>query len=152
MDRGYAEADPSGDVDGWDAAVKAQILAGVVLGSPLPLSSVDRRGIAGITKRDVEDALARGHRIKLVAKACRTGGAVRASVAPEEIPLSHPLAGVSGATNAITFTTDTLGDVTIIGPGAGREETGQALLSDMLAIAAGARKEDKNLIKQSVFH
>ena len=152
MDRGYAEADPSGDVDGWDAAVKAQILAGVVLGSPLSLASVDRRGIAGITKKDVEDALARGYRIKLVAKASRAGGTVRASVAPEEVPLSHPLAGVSGATNALTFTTDTLGDVTIIGPGAGREETGQALLSDMLAIAAGMRNTKRNLIKQSVFH
>jgi homoserine dehydrogenase len=139
-------------VDGWDAAVKAQILAGVVLGSPLCLSSVNRRGIAGITKKDVDEALARGHRIKLVAKASRTGGTVRASVAPEEIPLSHPLAGVSGATNALTFTTDSLGDVTIMGPGAGREETGQALLSDMLAIAAGTRKEEGHLIKQSVFH
>ncbi len=88
MEKGYAEADPSGDVDGWDAAVKAQILAGVVLGSPLSLASVDRRGIAGITKKDVEDALARGHRIKLVARASCSGGTVRASVAPEEIPLS----------------------------------------------------------------
>jgi homoserine dehydrogenase len=136
---GYAEADPAGDVDGWDAAVKAQILAAAVLGSPLPLAAVKRTGIAALTRADVEAAAARGARIKLLAKVVRTSGGVAASVAPVEIPLSHPLAGVRGATNALTFTTDTLRDVTIIGPGAGREETGQALLSDMLAIAAAER-------------
>lgn len=136
IDKGYAEANPSGDVDGWDAAVKTQILAGVVLGTPLPLASVERKGISSITRQDIEDAAGRGNRIKLMAKAVRSGDSVHASVAPEEIPLSHPLAGVGGITNALTFSTDTLHDVTVIGPGAGREETGQALLSDMLAIAA----------------
>ena len=139
QEKGYAEADPAGDVDGWDAAVKAQILAAAVLGSTLPLDAVERTGIAAISRADVEAAAKRGKRIKLLAKAARTPGGVAASVAPAEIPLSHPLASVGGATNALTFTTDTLRDVTIIGPGAGREETGQALLSDMLAIASAER-------------
>ena len=64
----------------------------------------------------------------------RDGQSVRASVAPQLMDLSHPLAGVGGATNAMTITTDTLGDVTIVGPGAGRRETGFALLIDLIAI------------------
>ncbi|NLM70398.1 MAG: homoserine dehydrogenase [Synergistaceae bacterium] len=139
QEKGYAEADPSGDVDGWDAAVKAQILASAVLGAPISLSAVDRTGISAITRADVEAAAARGNRIKLLAKVSRTAGGVSASVAPGEVPLSHPLAGVGGATNALTFTTDNLHDVTIIGPGAGREETGQALLTDLIAIATAER-------------
>ena len=139
QEKGYAEADPSGDVDGWDAAVKAQILASVVLGSPISLDAVDRTGISSITRSDVEAAASRGRRIKLIARAARTAGGVSASVSPTEIPLAPPLAGVGGATNALTFTTDNLRDVTIIGPGAGREETGQALLSDLIAVAAAER-------------
>ncbi|NLK18572.1 MAG: homoserine dehydrogenase, partial [Synergistaceae bacterium] len=108
QEKGYAEADPSGDVDGWDAAVKAQILASVVLGSPMPLNAVDCTGISSITRSDVEAAAGRGSRIKLIARAARTADGVSASVSPAEIPLAHPLAGVGGATNALTFTTDNL--------------------------------------------
>ena len=147
QEKGYAEADPAGDVDGWDAAVKAQILAAAVLGFPLPLDAVERTGIATISRADVEAAAQRGKRIKLLAKVACTPGGVAASVAPAEIPLSHPLASVGGATNALTFTTDTLRDVTIIGPGAGREETGQALLSDMLAIVAAERNSARFSVK-----
>jgi len=147
QEKGYAEANPSGDVDGWDAAVKAQILASAVLGSPIPLDSVDRTGISAITRADVEAAAARNCRIKLLAKVIRTAGGVSASVSPGEIPLSHPLAGVGGATNALTFTTDNLSDVTIIGPGAGREETGQALLSDIIAIATAERNCGRFAVK-----
>ena len=139
QEKGYAEADPAGDVDGWDAAVKAQILAAVVLGTNLSLGAVKRTGISAISRTDVESALSRGKRIKLIAKAARTYEGACASVAPVEIPLSSHLASVGGAVNALTFTTDNLKEVTIIGPGAGREETGQALLSDMLAIASSDR-------------
>ncbi|MDD3390804.1 MAG: homoserine dehydrogenase [Synergistaceae bacterium] len=151
QEKGYAEADPAGDVDGWDAAVKAQILAAVVLGSNLSLGAVKRTGISAISRNDVESALSRGKRIKLIAKAARTSEGTCASIAPVEIPLSHPLACVGGAMNALTFTTDNLKEITIIGPGAGREETGQALLSDMLAIVSaekrcspGRKKEIRN--------
>lgn len=141
QEKGYAEADPAGDVDGWDAAVKAQILAAVVLGTPIPLHAVERTGIAAISRADVESASTRGRRIKLLAKATRTSDGISASVAPVELPLSNPLSGVGGAMNALTYTTDNLRDVTIIGPGAGREETGQALLSDMLAIARSTHED-----------
>lgn len=131
---GYAEADPTGDVEGWDAAVKVQVLAKVLMGEPIGVDDVDRTGITGITGEDIKAAAGRGARIKLIAEVGRNGGKLLAKVAPKEIPLAHPLAGIMGATNAITLITDHLGEVTIVGPGAGRVETGQALLADLLSV------------------
>lgn len=131
---GYAEADPTADVEGWDAAVKLVILANVVMGADITLQDVEREGITGVTREDVEVALRDGQRIKLIASARREGSRVIARVAPTGVPLTHPLANVMGAMNALTLVTDHLGEVTVVGPGAGRVETGQAILSDLLAI------------------
>lgn len=132
---GYAEADPTADVEGWDAAVKISLLASLLMETPLPVTNVERRGISGVTADQVKKALAAGKRIKLLGELTRDGGVLKGSVSPRELPGNHPLAGVVGATNALTLTTDNMGDVTIVGPGAGRTETGQALLTDILAIA-----------------
>jgi homoserine dehydrogenase len=132
---GYAEADPTADVEGWDAAGKTVILANVLMGGALKVADVDRTGISGLTAADVEAAKAAGERWKLIARIWQEDGHTRASVRPTRIPLSHPLAGVGGAINACTFTTDLLGDVTLVGPGAGRLETGYAVLGDLLEIA-----------------
>ena len=129
---GYAEADPTGDVEGFDAAAKAVILANVLMNARIDLADVERMGITTLTRDTIEAARASGDRWKLIARVWRDGGAVRASVQPTRLPATHPLAGVSGATNAITFTTDMLGDVTLIGPGAGGLATGFAVLSDLL--------------------
>jgi homoserine dehydrogenase len=131
---GYAEADPTGDVEGYDAAGKAVILANIVMDARLSLTDVDRAGITTLTRDTIEAARAAGERWKLIARVWREGNEVRASVQPTRLALSHPLAGVGGATNAITFTTDLLGDVTLIGPGAGGAATGFAILSDILAM------------------
>ncbi len=131
---GYAEADPTGDVEGYDARGKVTILANVVMGVPLAISDVSCKGITKITTEDIEDAKRKNARWKLIGSVKKENGKVTASVAPEMIPLTHPLAGVMGATNALTFTTDLLGDVTIIGPGAGRIETGFSILTDLLKI------------------
>jgi homoserine dehydrogenase len=131
---GYAEADPTGDVDGFDAAGKLVILANTVLGASLKFDDIARTGITGLTPADIEGARAEGQRWKLIARAAVAGGRVAASVRPERLPVTDPLAAVSGATNAITYQTDLLGPVTLIGPGAGRQETGFAILSDLLAI------------------
>lgn len=132
---GYAEADPTADVEGWDAAVKTSIMASVFMGEAVPLEQIPRRGISHLSVEDLRKALAHGRRIKLIAEITRAKGEpLKASVAPVELPVGHPLAGIGGAANAITFITDTLGEVTLVGPGAGRLETGQALLSDILAI------------------
>ncbi len=132
---GYAEADPTGDVEGFDAAGKLVILANVVFGASLRMEDVDRTGITRLTTADIESARANGERWKLIACAQRTPNGVTASVKPTRLPLSDPLAGVGGATNAITYATDLLGPVTLVGPGAGRRETGFAILSDLLELA-----------------
>jgi homoserine dehydrogenase len=131
---GYAETEPTADVEGWDAAVKAVIMANVVMGGNITIGDVQRKGITEIALEDVRKAKENNKRIKLIAEVTKEGDKIKVSVAPKEIPIIHPLANVSGAINALTFTTDHLGDITIIGPGAGRVETGQALLTDILAL------------------
>ena len=132
--RGYAEADPTGDVEGHDAAGKVVILANLLLGAALTLADVDRQGITGLTPADIASARADGQRWKLIGSVEKKDGRVMASVRPTRLPLTHPLASVSYATNALTFSTDLLGEVTLVGPGAGRLETGYALVCDLLAI------------------
>jgi len=134
---GYAEADPTGDVEGHDARGKVTILANVVMGASIQISDVSCKGITQISKSDIEKAKAKNARWKLIGSVEKRDGKVFGSVAPEMIDLSHPLAGVMGATNALTFTTDLLGDVTIVGPGAGKIETGFSILTDILAIHRG---------------
>jgi homoserine dehydrogenase len=133
--QGYAEADPTGDVEGYDAAGKAVILANLLMGASLSMAEVDREGITQLSAQDIAAAQAAGERWKLIARVERgEDGRVAASVRPTRLALAHPLAGVGGATNAITYTTRLLGDVTLIGPGAGRLETGYALIGDLLAL------------------
>jgi homoserine dehydrogenase len=132
---GYAEAVPDADVLGWDALAKVTILANVVFGASLAPDDSPCTGITEITPEQIAAASADGKRHKLIGRVWRDGDAVRASVAPQLVDLSHPLAGVGGATNAMTITTDTLDDVTIVGPGAGRRETGFSLLNDLITIS-----------------
>jgi homoserine dehydrogenase len=136
QERGYAEADPTGDVEGYDAAGKAVILANMLMDANLSMADVERQGISKLSPQDIAEATSAGERWKLIALVERINNGVRASVQPRRLPISHPLASVSGATNAVTFSTDLLGDVTLVGPGAGRTETGYALVSDLLAIHA----------------
>ena len=110
------------------------ILANVVFGASLSPNDSPCAGITEITPEQIAAATADGKRYKLIGRVWRDGAEVRASVEPQLVDLSHPLAGVGGATNAMTVSTDTLGDVTIVGPGAGRRETGFALLNDLIAI------------------
>ena len=132
---GYAEADPTGDVEGLDALGKVVILSNVVLGKNLSVNDVQRKGITGITGEDVKKAKAEGKRWKLIGSAeIQSDGSVKAKVSPEKLLLSDPLAGVCEAINALTYYTDELGPVTIVGPGAGRRETGFSLLIDLLEI------------------
>ncbi len=128
---GYAETDPTADVDGWDAAGKGIILAAVIFGHKLTFDQMDVRGIRDITPEDIAAAQAAGERIKLIVEVSAEGG----TVAPMRLPASHPLANVGGATNAITYTTDLLGEVTLIGAGAGGAATGFGLLADLLDVS-----------------
>ena len=135
QDLGYAEADPTADVEGYDALGKIIILANVIMKGTLTKDQVPCQGITKITSQDIQDAKKEEKRWKLIAGAKLKGdGSVEAYVRPEKISLNHPLAAVSGPINALTYTTKYLGDVTIVGPGAGREATGYALLTDILDI------------------
>jgi len=98
-------------------------------------NNVQCQGITGLTETMVKEAVAEGCHWKLIGKASKQeDGSVVASVSPEKLSLEHSLAGISGAVNAITFTSGMLGDVTVSGPGAGRIETAYAILSDIIAI------------------
>ncbi|MDD1150229.1 homoserine dehydrogenase [Pseudomonas sp. TNT2022 ID357] len=132
---GYAEADPTADVEGFDVRLKVVILANELLGAQLTVSDVSCRGISGLTAADLEQARVEGARWKLIGSAQRLAdGSLQASVEPRLLPLAHPLAGISGAINAVSFNTELLGAVTVSGPGAGRIETAFALLSDIIHI------------------
>ncbi|AQQ52406.1 homoserine dehydrogenase [Planococcus lenghuensis] len=131
---GFAEADPTSDVEGHDAKYKIVILANHVMKQPISVNEVICEGISALTAKDIEEAVSEGKRWKLIAKAVQKDGNVTASVGPEKVALSDPLASVSGVTNAIVYGCDLLGPVTLSGAGAGKTETGFSLLIDLIAI------------------
>lgn len=131
---GFAEADPTGDVEGFDAAGKVVILSNLVMGAKISMQDVKRKGITQLSPQDIQNAKKEGQRWKLIGAVENIEGQIKASVQPTPMPLEHPLANVGGATNAVTYTTRLLGDVTLVGAGAGRLETGYALINDLLAI------------------
>lgn len=132
---GYAEADPTADVEGHDVRLKVVILANELLDAKLKVSDVTCSGISSLALGDIEKARQDGARWKLIGAATRhADGAISASVEPRLLKHDHPLAGISGATNAVSFTCELLGAVTVSGPGAGRMETAFALLSDIISI------------------
>lgn len=132
---GYAEADPTSDVEGHDVRLKVAILANELLHADISPSEVECQGIVGLTSAEIAEAARSDRRWKLVGFARRAEDArIVAGVAPRALPISHPLARAAGATNAVSFETELLGSVTVAGPGAGRTETAYALLSDIIAI------------------
>lgn len=131
---GFAEADPSADVDGFDSAYKLTILASIATGKAVDWTTVNREGIRGVSLDDVAAAKAEGKRIKLVAK--MDGSSL--SVAPEVVDAEHPLYSVMGGENAIAITGSPLGTVTLRGPGAGAGPTASAVMGDVVELATGA--------------
>lgn len=134
---GYAEADPTADVEGHDALGKVVILANVIMNAPLTKEQVSCQGISHLTLDDIEQAKAQGKRWKLLARCKKEGHQVVASVAPEMVPLDDPLAAIMGATNAITYECDLAGPITLVGAGAGKVETGFSILIDLINIERG---------------
>jgi len=132
---GIAEADASLDVDGWDAAAKTAALANVLLGAQLMPAQVERQGIARETAARAVEAMSRGRRLKLVARASRQERGVTARVSPEELASDDPLAQLEGQQNAIILSTDLLGEIAIVQRGGGLTQTAYALLADLVTIA-----------------
>jgi homoserine dehydrogenase len=129
---GIAETDPSGDIDGWDAAVKVSALVTVLTGISLLPHQVDREGIRDITKDTVRRSLHSGKRWKLVCEAVREGSRVTASVQPKEVEAHDPLFNVMGTSSAVTFQSDVLGALTLLEEDPGPHTTAYGLLADFL--------------------
>jgi homoserine dehydrogenase len=136
---GYAEAKPDADVQGVDAQAKVMILSAALLGHPLLATDVPRQGITGVTPQQIEAARADGKRYKLLGTLSRTPSGVEACVRPVALDLDDPLAGIGDVMNAIHFRTELLGSLTVVGPGAGKRETGFSLLSDLLSVHRDSR-------------
>jgi homoserine dehydrogenase len=130
--RGIAETDPTLDVEGFDTANKLILLSNTLLGTAYGPDNVTRHGITQITPQMVTDARRAGRRLKLVGRASTSKGSVRLSVAPEELPFDHPLASVHGAEKAVTYETDTMGRVTVMGGQSSPKGAAAALLKDII--------------------
>lgn len=135
QERGFAEADPTADVDGHDAAEKLAILASLGFSTHLSARDVEREGIRSITSEDLANAEASGYRVKLLALAERHGDAVTARVHPCWVPSTSMLAHVGGVLNAVMLESDALGTSMFIGQGAGQLPTGSAVVADLIDVA-----------------
>ena len=129
---GFAEFDPTSDVEGFDAAYKLSILGSLAFHTCVPYGSIFREGITKVTARDIANARDLGYTIKLLAIGTRRGNDVEARVHPVFVPQSHPLASVSGAFNAVYLNGDYVGDLMFYGAGAGAHPTGSAIVSDII--------------------
>ena len=136
---GVAEADPSNDLEGWDAAVKATVLANVLMGAELRPGDVVREGLGAEAMRRAQAALLPGQTLKQVVEATREGEGVAAKVSLAALPPSDLLAHLSGMEAAIQFHTDTMRDLTIIEGEGGPGQTAFGVVADLVAIARGAR-------------
>ena len=129
---GYAEADPTADVDGYDAAAKAAIIASIAFDAQVVASDVYREGIREITDRDIASARDLGYVVKLLAVAEQRDGEVGVRVHPAMLPTHHPLASVRESFNALFIEGDAVGEVMLYGRGAGGDPTASAVLGDVI--------------------
>ncbi|MGP3914579.1 homoserine dehydrogenase [Nonomuraea sp. 10N515B] len=155
---GYAEADPTADVEGFDAAAKAAILAGLAFHSRVPAADVHREGITEITATDVASAKAMGYVIKLLAICARSDDSrsFGVRVHPAMIPRTHPLAGVREAYNAVFVEAESAGQLMFYGKGAGGAPTASAVLGDIVAVGrnrlAGTRGPEESTYADLAVH
>jgi homoserine dehydrogenase len=131
---GYAEADPTEDVNGADAAAKIAILASIAFHAHVRIDQVPHEGIDTLDSDDVTFAQELGYSVKLLGRAALGADGISASVAPTLVPLNHPLARVDGSFNAVMLRGDAIREVTMQGPGAGGDETATAVIGDLLSV------------------
>jgi len=137
--RGIAETDPTLDVEGYDTANKLILLSNALLGTAYGPRHVERRGITQLTPAMVATTQRAGRVMKLIGRADVDRGKVRLTVAPEELPAEHPLASVHGAEKAVTYETDTMGTITVMGGRSSPTGAAAALLKDIINLAHRAR-------------
>ncbi|MCK5634412.1 MAG: homoserine dehydrogenase, partial [Anaerolineales bacterium] len=129
---GIAETDPSGDIEGWDAAIKVSALVTVLMAANLKPSAVERKGIESLDSEDIKSAAAEGKRWKLICQAERTDSGIATSVRPELLDPGDPLYSVMGTSSAVTFHSDILGPLTITESDPGPHTTAYGLLADFI--------------------
>ncbi|NLO82524.1 MAG: homoserine dehydrogenase [Clostridiales bacterium] len=134
--KGYAEADPSSDIDGEDAAFKLSILTFIAFGVQVPPQDIPREGITRISEKDIQYAAQLGYTIKLLATAKKHDGKLDLHVHPALVPNNHPLAAVNDEFNALFIKGDAIGEFMMYGKGAGSLPTGSAVMGDIMDIAA----------------
>ncbi len=143
---GYAEADPTADVDGYDAADKIAILASLAFGDRIKLEQIYREGIRHVTSTDVARAAELGFVIKLLAIARNyENKGLEIRVHPTLVPKDHPLASINGVTNAITVVGDPIGEVVFSGAGAGMGATASAVVADIINVLSSVKANPQNL-------
>lgn len=143
---GYAEADPTDDVDGNDAAYKLSIISSLAFGKKVDISKIYRKGIREISTVDIDYALELGYKIKLIAIGRLVDdGRLDLRVHPTLVPINHPLASINGVTNAISVLGDAVGEVNFSGPGAGEMPTASSVVADLLSIVREINKTDNVL-------
>lgn len=135
QEKGFAEADPTFDIEGIDSAHKIAVLTRLAYGTPVPFEDITVSGISGITSEDIECAREFGYRIKLLAISKYDGQAIDIRVHPAMIPIAHPMANVNGSLNAIRVCDDMMEENVLIGHGAGALPTGSAVVGDVIEIA-----------------
>ena len=135
QEKGFAEADPTFDIEGIDSAHKIAVLTRLAYGTPVPFDDITVTGISGINSEDIECAREFGYRIKLLAISKYDGQAIDIRVHPAMIPMAHPMANVNGALNAIRICDDMMKENILIGHGAGALPTGSAVVGDVIEIA-----------------
>lgn len=133
-EQGFAEADPSLDIDGWDSTAKAVILGQHLFGISIPPGDIPRQGIRDFPMDQIQQARKEDRCIRLVSRGIFENDRLHLEVSPLALPLSDPLCMARGTTSALTLGTDLLGEVTITGPGAGSIQTAAGVLSDLLRI------------------
>lgn len=153
--KGYAEADPTNDVDGYDALYKLMILSDLAFGEQPEWSKIERKGIRPIRADHIEEARALGLRLKVIASIERKGGELVGSVKPVAVSESHPFYNIEGVENAINIQTDIVGSITLQGPGAGMFPTGSAMIEDLVHVNRVpvkrffARAREEELVEES---
>ena len=136
---GYAEADPTFDIEGHDTAQKLAILASLSFGTKIDLKAIYVEGISSITLADLDAASDLGYRVKLLGVAVKTAEGIEQRVHPTMVPKESAIAQVMGVTNAVTVDADGLAPITLVGPGAGGAATASAIIADLADIARGVR-------------
>src|SRR5262245_55556573 len=135
--KGYAEADPTFDIGGFDTAHKLALLTSLAFGTRVAFDQIDVEGIEGITQSDIEAAEDLGYRIKLLGVALQTQSGIEQRVHPAMVPQHSAIAEVSGVTNCVAIDGDSVGNLLLVGPGAGAGPTASAVMADILDIARG---------------